>query len=251
MTAIAKLRLAALGAGLGGLLSGLPAQAGAPDATGSAAATPSRQQNVGFFSGLTIGAAAGGPVGALVGATAGALLGERYHRQQEKSHLLTVDLSASEAQRAQLTAQVAQLDGSLRESRELGAQLGNTLQQADQIGLDVNFRTDDDGIAAQAMPPLLKLGALVASVPQARLHVDGYADPRGPAAYNQELSLRRARSVAAALGAAGVPAERITITGHGADDAPECGDADADDYALERRVSVRVELPASGQVATR
>jgi len=54
------------------------------------------------------------------------------------------------------------------------------------------------------MPPLLKLGALVAAMPQARVRIAGYADPRGSQAYNSELSLRRAQGVAAVLMAAGV-----------------------------------------------
>ena len=77
------------------------------------------------------------------------------------------------------------------------------------------FRTNDDGIALQSMTPLLKLGALVAAMPQARVRIAGYADPRGSDAYNEELSLRRAQSVAAVLSSAGVPAERIALEAHG------------------------------------
>jgi outer membrane protein OmpA-like peptidoglycan-associated protein len=181
---------------------------------------------------------------------AGAWLGDRYHRQQANAATLTADLDHSEAQRAQLTAQVTQLDDSLAQTRARDEKLGATLQQADQLGLDVSFRTDDDGVAVQAMGPLLKLGALVASLPQAQLRVAGYADPRGSPAYNEQLSRRRAASVAAVLTAAGVPQERILIEAHGNAQA-SAADGDLDAYALERRVTVRVELPVSGQVARR
>jgi outer membrane protein OmpA-like peptidoglycan-associated protein len=245
-----KLRLAALGLGVAGCLTGLPAYAGAASGTDDPDATPSRQQNIGFATGVTIGAVAAGPVGAMLGAAAGAWLGDRYHRQQRSAATLTADLGKSEAQRAQLTAQVSQLDGSLAQARTHGEQLDATLQRTDQLGLDVSFRTGEDGVSVQAMPPLLKLGALVASLPQARLRVAGYADPRGSVAYNEQLSRRRACSVAAVLTAAGVPQERILIEAHG-DGEAAAADGDLDAYALERRVTVRVELPESAQVASR
>ena len=203
-TMTSKLRLSALGLSVAGCLTGLPAHAGA----------------------------------------AGAWLGDRYHRQQANAATLTADLDHSEAQRAQLTAQVTQLDDSLAQTRARDEKLGATLQQADQLGLDVSFRTDDDGVAVQAMGPLLKL------LPQAQLRVAGYADPRGSPAYNEQLSRRRAASVAAVLTAAGVPQERILIEAHGNAQA-SAADGDLDAYALERRVTVRVELPVSGQVARR
>ena len=52
------------------------------------------------------------------------------------------------------------------------------------------------------------------------------------------------------LSSAGVPSERIAIEAHGkAESTSTAGDLDA--YALERRVTVRVELPGTGQVASR
>lgn len=239
----------ALGFGMVACLAGLPALACAASAVDDPDGNPSRQANVGFATGATLGAVTGGPLGAMVGAAAGAWLGDRHHRHQQSEAALAADLAHSEAQRTQLTAHVAELDGSLAQARLHGAQLDATLRQTDQLGLDVSFRTDDAQLTVQAVSPLLKLGALVASVPQARLRIAGFADPRGSVAYNERLSLRRARSVADVLSAAGVPEARILIEAHGAQAAAADGDLDA--YALERRVTVRVELPDSAQVARR
>jgi outer membrane protein OmpA-like peptidoglycan-associated protein len=118
------------------------------------------------------------------------------------------------------------------------------------VGLDVSFRTADDSVSAQAMSPLLKLGALASSLPQMQIRVAGYADPRGSDTYNDQLSLRRAENVAAVLTQAGVPRERIFLEAHGSAEA-SAQDGDADDYALERRVTVRLQLPAPEQVARR
>ena len=241
-----RIRTAALGLAATGSLA-LPAFAADPaDDRGQG----SKESDTGAVAGLAVGALVGGPLGAVLGAGAGALLGDRYHRQVQASAALSRDLDQSEAERARLAHDLTQRTGSLAQAQARGEQLDTTLQRTDQVGLDVAFRTNDDGIALQSMTPLLKLGALVAAMPQARVRIAGYADPRGSDAYNEELSLRRAQSVAAVLSSAGVPAERIALEAHGkSESGSTAGDLDA--YALDRRVTVRVELPGAGQVASR
>jgi outer membrane protein OmpA-like peptidoglycan-associated protein len=239
-----KLRAGALGVVLAGAAV-WPAYA-----CGEEHGTSGKQADIGVFAGFAIGAAAGGPIGAVLGAAAGGMLGDRYHRQAQSSAALAADLDTSEAERGRLSHDLAQLDSSLAQVRAQGAQLDRTLQQTDELGLDVSFRTDDDSLNAQSLPPLLKLGALVLAMPQSRVRIAGYADPRGSEAYNEQLSLRRAQGVAAALMSAGVPAERIRLEAHGKRDSTSAaGDLDA--YALERRVTVRLELEHPGQVAHR
>jgi len=168
--------------------------------------------------------------------------------RRKTSAALAADLDHSEAERSRLSESVAQLDGSLTQAQAHGAQLDQTLQQTDELALDVSFRTNDDSINTRVMPPLLKLGALVAAMPQARVRIAGYADPRGSQTYNGELSLRRAQGVAAVLMTAGVARERILIEAHGKTESSSA-DGDFDSYAFDRRVTVRLELPRSGQVA--
>ena len=166
---ISTLRVTALALVIGGgALS--PAYAGAaadPPGAGS------KQSDLGAVTGLAVGAVAAGPVGAVVGAAAGALLGDRYHRQAQSAAALSADLARSESQRQELLHSVAQLDGSLSEARAHGAELATELSHTDQLGLDVSFRTDDDSVTAQALSPLLKLGALAASMPEAQVCVAG------------------------------------------------------------------------------
>jgi outer membrane protein OmpA-like peptidoglycan-associated protein len=246
-TLTARFRAAALAAALAGCVSALPARAGE---TTEERAQASKQSNLGGVTGLALGAAAGGPVGAVFGAAAGVVLGDRYHRQSQSAAALKAELGESEAQRSRLQQSVAQLDRSLAQSQARGQELDQALQHTDQLGLDVSFRTDDDSIALQQIPPLLKLGALALAVPRAQLRVAGYADPRGSDGYNNALSLRRAQAVAAVLATAGVPAERLVLEAHGKSEA-DCGDGDLDAYALERRDTVRLMLPGSDQVARR
>jgi outer membrane protein OmpA-like peptidoglycan-associated protein len=239
-------RALVLGTALAGAVAVWPAYA-----CGEEPAAGSKQSDIGAVTGLAVGAAAGGPIGAMIGVAAGALLGDRYHRQAQSRAVLAQDLKDSEAERGRLTQDLTRLDTTLQEEHAKNVRLDTTLGSTDQLEFDVSYRTDDDALSAQALSPLLKLGALVQAMPQARVRVAGYADPRGSDAHNDELSLRRARGVAAALMSAGVSAERIRIEAHGRTESTSAsGDLDA--YALERRVIVRVELPApAGQVARR
>ena len=201
--------------------------AGAPVWAGTAAAPDSnaKAEDIGIITGLAVGAAAGGPIGAVIGAAAGGLMGDRYHKEKQTARELGTDLGKSEAERARLAAAV------------------------DAVGMDVSFRTDDTSIKAEDMGPLLKLGALAAAVPDATLRVAGFADPRGDAAYNEALSQRRAEAVAAALICGGMARERLIVEGHGAGESTSsAGDLDA--YALDRRVTVRLERVASAPVAS-
>ena len=54
----------------------------------------------------------------------------------------------------------------------------------------------------------------------ARIEVVGYTDSAGPAAFNEELSQRRAEAVAEALAAEGLSREAITVRWHGEEQLP-------------------------------
>ncbi len=176
-----RLRAAALGAGTGRLcgLPAQPAQAGGRARSGIETSRHRRRDRArGRRAGRGPGGRGGGrgrrraarrplsPPGAILGA-AGDSLGK------------------SEAERARLHRR-----GAARRLARAGArpapQLDQTLQRTDELGLDVSFRTDDDSVTVQAMSPLLKLGALAASMPQAQVRVAGYADPRGSDAWNND-----------------------------------------------------------------
>ncbi|HVS76653.1 MAG TPA: OmpA family protein, partial [Steroidobacteraceae bacterium] len=205
-------------------------------------------ENIGVFTGLAVGAAAGGPIGAMVGMVAGAWLGDRYHRQSvanhalaADNHALTANLRRSEDERQGLAGKLDLATQSLAATRAQRAELDRAVQLSDDIETDVTFRTADASINSLELPSLRKIGALAASLPAgARVRIDGYADPRGPAALNDDLSLRRAEAVALLLEKAGCPQDRLVIAAHGASESMSPrGDLDA--YAFDRRVTVRLE----------
>lgn len=78
----------------------------------------------------------------------------------------------------------------------------------------LNFDTAKADIRAIDRPTVDGLGQILKAYPDSRVRVVGYADARGDAGTNANLGLNRARSVAAALTAAGVAANRVeTATG--------------------------------------
>jgi outer membrane protein OmpA-like peptidoglycan-associated protein len=242
-----RLLPAALSLALASAMGTLPARAAdAADDPGAG----SKQSDMGAVTGIVVGALAAGPVGAVIGGGAGALIGDRFHRQAQSRAALAEHLDQSEAQNATLTHSVAELNSSLAQEQARGQQLEGTLQHTEELGLDVGFRTNDDSVTAKSMSPLLKLGALVASMPDATVRVAGYADGRGSDACNDALSLRRAESVTAVLTSAGVPRERIFLEAHGKTEA-SAADGDVDGYALDRRVTVRLQRQGAAAVARR
>jgi outer membrane protein OmpA-like peptidoglycan-associated protein len=80
------------------------------------------------------------------------------------------------------------------------------------------------------------------------VRVAGYADPRGSEKVNDELSRRRAEAVAEVLAQAGVPKDHLIVEGHGKGESTSM-EGDVDGYALDRKVTVRLERSDSQEVA--
>src|ERR1700744_5086247 len=194
----------------------------------------SKQENIGVVTGLAVGAAAAGPVGAIVGAAAGAWIGDRYHKKEVAAKALKGDLSESEAQRALLSQSVTELNTSLADERAKSDQLTGVLKKANELGAGFGCRTNEDPTIAESLSPLKKLGALAASMPDVKVRVAGYADPRGSEKVNDELSRHRAEAVAAVLAQAGVPADHLIVEGHGKGESTSM-DGDVDGYAFDRK----------------
>jgi len=210
----------------------------------------SRQENIGVVSGLTVGAVAGGPFGAIVGAAAGAWLGDRYHQQAVAKNELEGSLGQSEAERMRLAQNVTSLNGSLVNAQSWGDQLGTALDRTRDIETEIGFRTGDTTVSAADVERLKKLGALADAMPDAKVRIAGYADPRGPEEYNKGLSLARADAVAAVLTSAGISTDKLIVEAHGASTSTTA-EGDLDGYAMDRKVTLRIEHGGSEALARR
>lgn len=79
----------------------------------------------------------------------------------------------------------------------------------------VLFGSDLDVLNAESRSIVERIGKSLLSVDIQRVRVDGHTDASGRDAYNEQLSLRRAKSVANALTAVGMRPENVETRGLG------------------------------------
>lgn len=82
-----------------------------------------------------------------------------------------------------------------------------------------------------------KLGKALLDVGLNKARVDGHTDSNGEATYNQQLSLKRAKSVADVLVSVGMPEANVDIRGRG-EEAPIADNGSAAGRAENRRVAI-------------
>ncbi|MGI9203645.1 MAG: OmpA family protein [Woeseiaceae bacterium] len=213
----------------------------------------SKEEAAGVGIGAVIGAAAGGPIGAIVGAALGAKVGDELYQRDHEAETLAASLEGSQSRVAMLeknvmslNGEIRSMDGELKEIREFARPELLSLLAAG-IEMDLLFRTGEDVLADTTGSKLGQLAVSLAANSDIQIRLDGYADERGDAAYNQELSLRRVEHVRDLLVANGIPAARITTDAHG--EAPAV-DTNIDSYALQRRVSLVLYMTDAPSLAS-
>lgn len=103
----------------------------------------------------------------------------------------------------------------------------------------VLFGSDVDGLNSQSQAIVERIGKALLSVDIQQVRIDGHADASGKAAYNQQLSERRAQSVANALAAIGMQAQNIKTRGLGSSQ-PVADNRTSAGRLENRRVSIVV-----------
>jgi outer membrane protein OmpA-like peptidoglycan-associated protein len=120
----------------------------------------------------------------------------------------------------------------------------NGSEVLDGLQGDVLFRTGSAEITPEIAHQVEVLAQAVAKSPALKVRVDGYADPRGTVDTNLKLSEARANAVRDLFLAAGINDELLEVNAYGKSQSVA---ADADGYALERRV--RLTIQAQGEAA--
>ena len=214
--------------------------------TQTAYAEPTKEENIGVGSGAVIGALAGGPVGLIVGAAIGGKLGDSFGNKSERIENLQSSLENSEDSVADLERGVEELSGEIEHLQNIASPELISLMQAG-IDMDLLFRTDEFALTDTTGDRLSQMAASLAGMPGVRIKLDGFADERGDETYNHGLSEKRVEFVRNLFIAAGVHPTRISSSAHGEAVAQA---PDADSYALERRVSVKLFIDNAESVAS-
>jgi outer membrane protein OmpA-like peptidoglycan-associated protein len=134
-----------------------------------------------------------------------------------------------------------------KQEAELREQMAGTgvdvVRNGDNITLDmpggVTFAFDSADLNSQFYPVLDKVGATLGEYNKTVIEVAGHTDSVGSAAYNQQLSERRANNVATYLGSRGVDRSRMVTIGAGKDHPVASNETDAG-RAQNRRVEITI-----------
>jgi len=103
----------------------------------------------------------------------------------------------------------------------------------------VLFGSDVESLNAQSTEIVQRIGKALLGVGIERVRVDGHTDASGKEAYNQQLSLRRAKSVGNVLATVGMKQENIKLQGLGSRE-PVASNDTAAGRTENRRVSIVV-----------
>lgn len=180
-------------------------------------------------------------LGAIAGAVGGAGLG----------YLTNTNKSEEGRQNALIGAGIGALAGAGvgqymdRQQAQLRQQMQGTgvdvQRQGDNIVLampgDVLFAFNSDAVSPPFFGPLDAISQTINQYPATYVDVIGHADAVGADAYNQELSERRASSVASYLINRGIIRERLFVGGRGESQPRASNDTDAG-RAQNRRVEI-------------
>lgn len=102
---------------------------------------------------------------------------------------------------------------------------------------DILFATDSANLRPDLLRDLQAVARNLQQYPNSVIQIVGHTDNTGSAAYNQELSDRRARSVASSLISNGVPSNRVSSYGVGLSQ-PIASNNTAEGRAQNRRVDI-------------
>ncbi len=179
--------------------------------------------------------------GAIAGALAGAVLGGT--RESGNDRLKNAAIGAA------IGAGVGAVVGSTLDAQaaELRDDFGNGEIDVINTGNElivrmpeaVLFATDSATLNPQLRSDLLVLSNSLNKYPNSIVTVTGHTDNTGTAAYNQDLSQRRAASVASVLRSGGVSGGRINTVGAG-ESQPIASNQSAAGRAMNRRVDITI-----------
>lgn len=105
------------------------------------------------------------------------------------------------------------------------------------VDVHILFKTDETEVADETQDRLSRLAKLLAHMEGMSIRVGGYADARGVAEHNTQLSAQRAANVRDTLIRAGIPAARISVEAYGEQYA-SADEQDLDALAFDRRVQL-------------
>lgn len=182
--------------------------------------------------------------GAVIGGLAGAFAGASSGGDDRLAKAViggALGAAAGGAIGATLDRQAAELRGSINNPNVTVTNNGQYLTV--NMPQDLLFAVDSAALRPDLRADLGSVAMSLIRYPNSRIEVIGHTDNTGSAAYNYDLSQRRANAVASVLGQNGVPQGRITTIGRGFD-VPVASNNTPDGRAQNRRVEIIIRPTA-------
>jgi sortase system peptidoglycan-associated protein len=178
------------------------------------------KEEIGFGTGMVIGAILGGPIGAFITGVAGNMIAKNINATDEIESLSTAysaEKKSNEVSLARYQRQIEQAEQSYQTellALEQNYQAASHLQ-AQNLLMSLQFSTGSSEIKSHYQEQIESLARIVQQSPNLTLDLSGYTDKQGSDALNQALSLARINAVKSALIDQGVEADRISLFAFG------------------------------------
>ena len=110
-------------------------------------------------------------------------------------------------------------------------------KRLNELAKMVFFANDKSELTPEAMKPLLEAAEIIKDFPKITLIIEGHTDNNASAAYNKDLSQRRANTVRSFFVQRGFDPKKLTANGYGLE-RPIATNSTVEGKALNRRVSI-------------
>ena len=188
--------------------------------------------------------AIGAGTGALLGTAAGAIVGSTTHAKTSTAMLVGAGLGAiaGGGVGAYMDNQEAKLRQRLEGTGVSVTRVGNNIIL--NMPSNITFDTDQADIKPAFYPTLDSVAIVLREFNRTHIEIDGHTDSDGSDAYNEDLSQRRAGSVAQYLEGQNLNPARFEVAGMG-EHQPIATNATAAGKAQNRRVEIHI-MPIEG-----
>lgn len=184
-------------------------------------------------------ASTGAAIGAVAGAIAGAATGDDAKERRKRA---LIGASGGALAGGSAGYYMDRQEQKLRE--ELRGTGVSVTREGDNITLNmpgnITFATDSAALNPEFFDVLESVAKVIKEYEKTLVSVTGHTDSTGPDDYNQQLSERRAATVASYLNQRGVSTDRMVIIGYG-EQRPIASNGTPEGRAKNRRVEITLE----------
>jgi sortase system peptidoglycan-associated protein len=206
------------------------------------------QEEIGFGTGMVIGAIFGGPAGAFITGIAGSYIAKNINAEEEIEHLSVAyqaEKQSNETALARYQRKIEQAEQNYQTqllALEKNYQAASELQ-AQNLLMSLQFSTGSSEVKSHYLEQIASLARIVQQSPNLTLDLSGYTDKQGSDELNQALSLARINAVKNALIEQGVASDRINLFAFG-EQQPVVASADKEVSFYDRRVVIKLKNTA-------